>query len=219
MARPVYFTYSLITADDDIVAASQTPLAGGNLTLITATGVALDAPRRVILTFAGNETGHTFVVYGNQKPDNTGNAIQETVLGTTAGIVATTLDFGFVSRVTIDTAATGAIKVGTNGVGSYYPQMVNYHAQPVELTIGVVVTGTVNYDVEYTYDDIQNTPNYNVTPAYIPPAPTWFDDPILAGESANGDTTFNDPIYAWRVVINSGTGSIAVKEIQAGIRG
>lgn len=221
MSRPVYISYSLATADADGISLSQTPLAAGNLLIngaLASGGVAtLDKTRQVLFTFAADETGHTFVVYGTNAVVN-GNPISETVAGTTAGTVATTQSFGTVTRISISAAATGAITVGTNGVGATPAQLVNFEAQPVGLTIAVVVTGTVNYTVQHTYDDIMGLPNPS---SWSPttPSPTWIDDSVLASKTTTGETTYNDPIMAWRVVLNSGSGSLAIKAIQSGIVG
>lgn len=102
--------------------------------------------------------------------------------------------------------------------GATPAQLANYDAQPFQLTIAVNVTGVVNYTVQYTYDDIMGLPNSS---SWSPttPNPTWLNDPILAAVSVSGETTFNDPIQAWRVVLNSGAGSLSIVGIQAGIRG
>lgn len=104
------------------------------------------------------------------------------------------------------------------GAGSTDAQLANYNAQPFQLTISVVVTGTVNYTVQVTYDDVMGLPDPS---SWSPttPSPTWLDDPILASVTSTGETTYNDPIQAWRVTMNSGTGSLAITGIQAGVRG
>jgi hypothetical protein len=220
--RPVRITKSLAAADDDNISLSQTPAGAGNLTITGAAAVGgvgiLDTARQVILTFAADETGHTFVVYGNTRADGTGNPIQETIAGTTAGVVASAYDYGRVSRVSISAAATGAIKVGTNGVGDTEWVLVDQNLDPTSLSIMVDVTGTVNYTVQYTYDQIMG---------YYDPGGAWtntypskiFDDPVLAAATIDGETTFNNPVNAWRVRINSGTGSVTVTGIQAGVGG
>jgi len=97
-------------------------------------------------------------------------------------------------------------------------QLANYNAQPFQLTISVKVTGTVNYTVQTTFNDVMGLPNPS---SWSPttPNPTWIDDPVLAAATATGETTYGFPIQAWRVVLNSGTGSLAIAAIQAGIIG
>lgn len=102
--------------------------------------------------------------------------------------------------------------------GSTPWQQANFNAQPFQLTIAVAATGVVNYDVEYSYDDIFGLPNPS---SWSPttPNPTVWTDPILDGATASGETTFDNPINCWRVTLNSGAGSLAIAAIQAGITG
>lgn len=221
MPRPVRFTKALVAADDNNVCASQTPLAAGNLTLngVAASGspavAVLDTARQILFTFAADETGRVFVVYGFDKPEG-GNLIQETVAGTAATAV-TTLGFGRITRISVDAATAGALIVGTNGVGWTPWQLVDWNLDPTNQSIAVDVTGTVNYTVQYTYDDIlgayDGQGNWsNAYPAKI------FDD-VAGAQTADGVFTYNNPILAWRVQINSGTGSLAIVGIQAGVGG
>lgn len=219
MADPVRITKTLTTASANNIALSQTPGAAGNLTLngaLVSGGVAtMDTARRVLFTFAGADAGRTFVVYGTNAA---GNYQQESVAGANSPTTSTTLlDFKTVTRISVDAATAGALTVGTSGVGATQWVNSNYHNVPVNWSIAVVVTGTVNYTVQYTYDDFWTAyPNNNSTATTIP---TPWDDPILAAVTTTGDTTFSFPITGWRVQINSGTGSLAITGIQAGIRG
>lgn len=225
--RPTRITKAMATADDDNVSLSQTPAGAGNLLIngVAAAGspalATLDTPRRILLTFAASEVGHTFVVYGYPTIADRSAPISETIAGTGIGTVSSTLDFGQVTRVSISAAATGAIKVGTSGVGSTPWQLVDWNLDPSNLTIAVDVVGTVNYTVQYTYDDIMG--------AYDPSSGVWadgvvtkiFDDAVLAAVTADGETTFDNPIVAWRVTTNSSTapGSLRITGIQAGVGG
>lgn len=96
--------------------------------------------------------------------------------------------------------------------------LVNIHAQPVNQTVAVIVTGTVNYSIEYTYDDIMGAPNPSSWTFVAPATPTAWQSTVT-GATGSNEVTFNDPITAWRVTLNSGSGSLAITGIQAGIRG
>lgn len=102
--------------------------------------------------------------------------------------------------------------------GSTSWELGNWNAQPFQLTISVQVTGSVTYSVEYTYDDVFGLPNPS---SWSPttPNPTVLTDPILDSVSTSGETTFDNPIAAWRVTYESGSGSLAIAAIQAGITG
>lgn len=224
MARPVRITKALTAASVNNVAQSQTPGAAGNLTLngsAVTGGVAIfDTPRRVLITPAGNETGKTITVYGNQRTDGKGNDIQEVVAGTNAVAVATLQDFGRVTRIAVSAAFAGAVQVGTNTTGSTPWQQVNWNLPVQHLSVNVDVTGTVTYSLEYTYDDVSGS--------YDPVSGVWnnaalstlqvLTDTLMSAKTADSETTFDEPISAWRITITAGTGSIAVTGIQSGIR-
>lgn len=208
MARVITVSKQLAAASANCICTSQTPLAAGNLTIngSAATGgvATLDTQRRVLFTFAADETGHTFVVYGTKQG---GSAIQETVAGTTAGTVATTQDFLTVTRITISVAATGAITVGTNGVGSTDWQSVDLFTEPVNVGFQVVVSGTINYTVEYTMQEIMLS---------LGVIPTAFAHSSVASKTDNQAGSFTTPIAYFRLTVNSGAGSATMTYSQSG---
>jgi len=124
MGQPVSVTVQLAAADDDGISLSQTPLAGGNLTITdalasggVATLTSAGAVRQVIITCAGNETSRTFTIYGT---DVTGLAISEALAGASGGIASSVRFYRTVTRASVDAATADAVKVGTNGVGSSF---------------------------------------------------------------------------------------------------
>ena len=202
-------TKALVAAADNCICASQTPMAAGNLTIngsdATAGVATLDTQRRVLLTFAADETGHTFVVYGTKQG---GASIQETVAGAGIGTYATNQDFLTVTQVSISHSATGAIKVGTNGVGSTDWQSIDIMRQPVNVGFSIIVTGTVNYTMQTT--------NQNVNALAVGAYPNSYDlaqFTALTYSSSGGITT---PAAFFRLTINSGTGSCELDYEQAG---
>lgn len=80
---------------------------------------------------------------------------------------------------------------------------------PFNIGIGVIVTGTVNYDIEHTFDN-PNDPTVT---------PVWFDHATLVGDTANADGNYQYPVRAIRLVQNSGNGSVRAVLIQAGVHG
>lgn len=86
---------------------------------------------------------------------------------------------------------------------------LNFNNVDVRIAFGCVVTGTVNYTVNHTYDDIYN--------AAI--TPTWWPDgqSSLVGATTSQEGNFVLPISAMQVIINSGTGSVNVTILQQGI--
>lgn len=207
--RPVIITKELAAADDNGICESQTPTVAGSLDLdgdLVSGGVAqLDTQRRVLITSAGDDTGVTFTVTGTRE---NGVAITEDILGGDSVAVYTTQDFYTVSDVAVDDATAGAVIVGTNGVGSSAWNLPNIYNQPCNLSFGVVPGGTVNYTVNYTYDD----PNSVSVPAV-------YSISALTSKTAQLDAAINDPIRAYRITVNSGTDPVTMTVIEAGISG
>lgn len=91
------------------------------------------------------------------------------------------------------------------GSGSSSPLVINTNTTPVNVGFAVVVSGTVNYTVQHTYDN----PNGTLT--------TWFDHPSVAAETTNQEGSYTTPVTAIRVTVNSGSGTATMSAVQAGI--
>lgn len=206
MAQQFQVGLALTAAVANSIALSQTPAGAGNLTIV-GTVATLDAARRVLFTPAGAEAtnGTIWTVYGTNR---TGNPISEIVAGTNNPTPATTLnDFATVTRIAVNKAQVGAVTVGTSGIASSPWFVVNRDISPFILGVAVIVTGTVNFSVEYTYDD-PNAPFTGV-------APTVFTQAAMAAKTANTDAglTFNFPIFAIRLTQNSFTAPATAKMV------
>lgn len=217
---PIRVSLTLPSGSTTGIAAAQTPSGAGNLILngsyVTSSVAYMPSgvSRRVLLTFAADETGHTFTLYGTARG---GQAQSEIISGTTAGTVQSSLDYKTVTRIAISAAATGNVSAGTNGAASTRWVYVSPHMTPFNLSIATDVTGTVNYTVEVCYDDPAGQPQDFV--ARGPLAVTTYPDSNLDGSTADGRTTYDAPITAWRVRLNSGDGNIVAIGTQAGISG
>jgi archaellum component FlaF (FlaF/FlaG flagellin family) len=73
----------------------------------------------------------------------------------------------------------------------------------------VVVSGTVNYTIQHTFDDIFDA---SVTPV-------WFNHPTIASLAVNADGNYAFPVRAIKVLVNSGAGTATLTAIQAGMPG
>lgn len=219
----------LDSANAQLFVASNTPAAAGNLTL---TGTSADVGRRVLVTH-GNETSErTILIVGTNQFDNSINEVV-TIPSGGAGTVATKQDFETVTQARVYAAWSAAMSVGTNGVASTPWFVMDIMRDPTGLALAVVVTGTVNYSIEETYDDPNWLPNQPyVSPSSVstrPPGstispgsnvpPVAWPDASLVSKTESAQTLITQPFFAWRVTINSGTGSIKVQGIQAGLRG
>jgi len=69
---------------------------------------------------------------------------------------------------------------------------------------GCVVSGTVTYDVQHTFDDIYDA---DVTPVA-------FTHSVVTGKTANQDGNYAFPIRAIRLNVTAGTGSVTITILQ-----
>lgn len=218
MARPITLTKTLAAASANNIAQSQGPVTG-NFTLNGSTvsgGVAtLDTARRVIITSAGNDSGITFTVYGT---NSYGNLIQETFAGAN-GVSSSNLDFLTITRISSSAATASTVTAGTSDVGSTPWVAVTAHIPTVELSVAVTVTGTVTYTVEYTYQDVNYSPSSAFAYVRDNVVPTVWPDTTVAGLSVSTIAVQKAPVWAARVTITAGTGSISATFLQAGIAG
>lgn len=95
--------------------------------------------------------------------------------------------------------------VSKTGVGSSSALVMNTNVTPFNVGFGVLVTGTVNYTVQHTFDD----PAVGFS--------TWFSHPTVAGQTANADGNYAFPVTGIKVLVNSGDGTATLKLVQAGI--
>lgn len=188
----------LTAANDQAVAAAQSP-TGTSFTL-TANPVVLDAPRQIVITSAGDDSGITFTVTGTTF---SGQAASEVLQGTNASTVSSVTMFATVSSIVASGAIAGAVKAGTTGVAT--SRWVRFDSWAnAQSSVQVDVSGTVNYTVQVTMDD----PNDPISPT-TPVNCTWLSSPDtnVVGQTAAKFSNFAyTPTFA-RVLLNSGTGS------------
>ncbi len=100
------------------------------------------------------------------------------------------------------------------GTGNSNVVVFDGFRNPFNVGIFCVVSGTVNYTVQHTSD-------WDDVACGVPSGATWFnhDDTALVSASSNQESNFAFPCKASRVVVNSGTGTVTVTYIQAGLMG
>jgi len=103
------------------------------------------------------------------------------------------------------------IDLTQTGVGASAVSPMNLNTSPFNIGFGVVVTGTVDYTVQHTFDDV-NLPTFN------PSTAVWFNHPTIAGLAVNADGNYAFPVTAIRLLVNSGGGTARLTLLQAGIQ-
>jgi hypothetical protein len=97
------------------------------------------------------------------------------------------------------------------GAGASAVSPMNLNTSPFNVGFGVIVSGTVNYTVQHTFDDVFS-PSFNAGTA------TWFPHPTIAGQAASADGNYAFPVTAIRLLVNSGGGTATLVLLQAGIQ-
>jgi hypothetical protein len=94
------------------------------------------------------------------------------------------------------------ISITGTGTTAWIP--VDYKQSPFNVGLGVVVNGTITYNIEHTFDDVFNTA---VTP-------TAFIHSVLTAQTTNKDGNYAFPVRAIRVNNTAGTGSTTLTILQ-----
>lgn len=221
MANNIVFTKTLPASSATSIATSQSPgsaaltlngaaVTNGVATIDTYSALTNSEPGvRVTITSGGNDASISFVITGT---NSSGHPITDTVAGTDAGTAVSNLDFVTVTSIKPTAAIASTVTAGNDSVGSSRWVTWSWATNPpMNISIAVeLASGSATFTGEYTYDDPNNLPigvNY----------PLPFDITALTSKSATTDGSITNPVIATRVTINSGTGTIRVRMLQAGI--
>lgn len=216
---PIRYTLGpLQNASANLYVTSVTPTSGTPLTL---TGSAPDVPRQVLLTYGSEGSARTMVVQGT---NHTGNYIAEVLAVPSggSGTVATVNSFATVTRaLPLGGGWTAAVTLGTNGVASTPWIPGSAFLTPYETTLAVTITGTANATVEYTESAFDSfVPNLGVfSPGVLnTSAMSIWKHATLVSLTSSTDGVLTSPVHAFRLTLNSGSGSALFEVIQAGIK-
>lgn len=88
------------------------------------------------------------------------------------------------------------VTVSRTGVGAI-GVLVDHQTTPFALGVGVIVSGTVTYNIEHSYDGTN-----------------WFAPAADSGKTAAYDKGFLTPILAVRTNVTAGTGTVTMTVLQ-----
>lgn len=94
------------------------------------------------------------------------------------------------------------ISITGTGQTAWIP--LDYKQNPFNVGFGVVVSGTVTYDIEHTFDNV-------LEPGTVP---TAFKHASLVSQTANKDGNYAFPIMAIRINNTAGTGTTTATILQ-----
>ncbi len=95
------------------------------------------------------------------------------------------------------------------GVGTSNVNPTDHYVSPFNVALSVVVSGTITYTVQYTFDDVFAS-NFN------PSTANWTDHPSLTTQSTTKDSNIAYPVRGVRLKTTAGTGTATLTIIQAG---
>lgn len=183
---------------DGIVTSVATP--DGAMTLdgaLVSGGVAtMDYARQIAIASDGNDSGITFTVVGT---DADGYALTEVVTGPNATTVESTGYFKTVTSVTTSAAAVGNITVGTVDEIATQTIPLNWRSDD-GATINVDVTGTIDFTVQQTFDDVQRP---SAAARSATQNSQWLNISALAAKTADTTSTTTVGATAIRLIVNS----------------
>jgi len=86
---------------------------------------------------------------------------------------------------------------------------VDHYVSPFNVALNVQVTGTVNYTVQYTFDDV-------FAAGYNAASGNWTDHATLTSQTVTKDSNIAYPVRGIRLKQTSGSGTTVLTIIQAG---
>ena len=96
--------------------------------------------------------------------------------------------------------------VSRTNAGATDAIVVNTNTNPCNIGFGVIVkNGSPTYTIQHTFDDPATGFN------------TWFPHPTIYDQTTNKDGNYAFPITGVRLSIVSGSGTVILKLVQAGI--
>jgi hypothetical protein len=208
--QPITVTVGAVASSDVSIAAAQNVVAATTLTL-TAGAASIAYPAQLNLVTSADYTGINFTVTGTGA---TGQTQTEVIAGPNTGSASSVLFYKSVTSIVSDGGVGGgAVSAGTTGVTS--TRWVYFDSWSTGTTaLQCNVTGTVNYTVQSTLDD-PNSPTNPVSAVNC----VWVDsnDTAVVNSIATVQSNFVfTPVYG-RVLMNSGTGTVATTFAQTGV--
>lgn len=95
------------------------------------------------------------------------------------------------------------------GTGTSNVMVPDQYISPFNVALGVTVTGTSTYTVQYTFDNA-------LAEGYSAASGNWVDHPSLTAQTASKDSNIAYPVGGIRLNVTAGTGTVRLTIIQAG---
>jgi hypothetical protein len=206
MARPKRLTFTPSAVDVNSIFEDQTTAGSGAISLdgadvasgewVSPDGLA----HRISLESTGNISAVTFTVAGFQDSQRH-IALSEDITGPNNATVESSGYFAIITSITVD----GAVGTNTEGgfVDEFISQGVPLNNYGSRMGLNVIVSGTINYSLQQTFDDIQSLTD---TINYIN-----HDDSSVVSSTTSQNANYDKPPIATRLVVNSYSSGAAIE--------
>jgi hypothetical protein len=207
MTRPIRVSYTPLAASTTYLAASVTGASWALTTNTTTDGLSHNVTITNLTANTHASTNVTIVgMYGTFP-------VSETIALPAGNATVTSTNY-YSSVTSVTPAATiGAdtMSIGIAATASSPIFPINWENYSWPLANAIIVTGTVSYTMEYTYDEVFqfNT----VYPKVTGVTPYWFADSNLTTQTSTKDDTISHPVSGERLLINSVTTGATVRLI------
>ena len=190
--KPVSQSFTLQAVSATSVAALQTKGSAGTLTL-ASTATTDGMAHQLTLTSTGNISAVNFTFIGT---DADGRAVTEVLAGPNNNTVTTTKYYQNITSIsnsaavgTNTSAGIAALAAGPSVIGDRFS---------IDSTVMVVLTGTVNYTIQYS-NDYPNITDNSVSSGF------WVNstDTDVSNATASSASSASGPVIAYRLTINS----------------
>lgn len=208
--RPIIKSRTLAAAAVGAICANQTLGIPGNLLIngtLASGGVAtMAAQQQIGITSGGNIATVVFTVTGT---DDQGRVISETITGVNTNTVNSVLNYRTITQIAASATIGSAITVDTIGAGASQEIPIDLYVNQINITLATEITGVVNYTIQSTFDDVfSGSGPFN-----------WASVAGLLSQTTNQNVNGTQPFRAFRILTNSGQGTVKLIVIQAGLAG
>lgn len=188
---PYQAAYTPADADTDGLAAA---LTGAGPFTLTTTSAGDSLSHLITLTSSADLHLINMTLTGT---DADGAAQTEVIAGPTSNTVTGTKYFRTVTSV----AAASTLGANTMDVGwadgAVTPTFpLNWRQKTFQVSLAVILTGTISVTVQHTFVDKNQTPDFSYT---------WFDHVSLVNKTSSADGNYASPVANTRLKINSVT--------------
>lgn len=194
--------HTIVSVTPDAATAGAIEVGSSGITAFTT-------PQHITITSAGNDSGDTFTVTGE---DRYTNVMTEAITGGNATIALGTKNFAKVYSVVSSGASAGGVEVGVNGLCESQWFQMNYRGATFNVGIGCDVSSgaDLTYALQHTFHNLQTT-------AFVEDDATVFTHSSINGKTGSADGNYASPPTGIRLAITTHvSGAANARIIQTG---